>query len=129
FLFMVERYPTHPLSADAYRWLIRHASSGEARRRAELGQFLLITNTSFRQDGDIVPAAQNRKEPGIFVVPAKATDKKDPKQKERAQPGGTETIKDSRGTFLSDRGESRQGAQGSLEFGKRLAAMGPLYAS
>ena len=35
---MVDRYSAHPLAADAYRWLIRHASSSEARRRHELGQ-------------------------------------------------------------------------------------------
>ena len=29
---MVDRYPAHPLSAEAYRWLIRHVSSSEARR-------------------------------------------------------------------------------------------------
>src|SRR5262249_17925480 len=27
FLMMADRYPAHPLSADAYRWLIRHNSS------------------------------------------------------------------------------------------------------
>src|SRR5262249_11738348 len=37
FLLMVDRYPAHPLSANAYRWLIRHNSSSEARRRHEMG--------------------------------------------------------------------------------------------
>src|SRR5205085_4654126 len=37
YLLMIERYPAHPLSADSYRWLIRHNSSSEARRRHELG--------------------------------------------------------------------------------------------
>src|SRR5207302_1756044 len=41
FLQMIERYPAHPLTADAYRWLIRHNSSSETRRRHELGQFLV----------------------------------------------------------------------------------------
>ena len=48
FLLLVEKYPTEPLSAEAYRWLIRHAASGEARRRRELGQFLAQTITSYR---------------------------------------------------------------------------------
>ena len=39
FLLLVNRYPTHPLTAEAYRWLIRHNTSSEARRRHELGQF------------------------------------------------------------------------------------------
>ena len=47
FLLMVDRYPAHPLTADAYRWLIRYNSSSEARRRQELGQFLLLTQTGF----------------------------------------------------------------------------------
>src|SRR5262249_28126133 len=29
FLLMVDRYPTHPLAADAYRWLVRFQSSSE----------------------------------------------------------------------------------------------------
>ncbi len=41
FLLMVDRYPAHPLSADACRWLIRHSASSEARRRQELGQFVV----------------------------------------------------------------------------------------
>jgi photosystem II stability/assembly factor-like uncharacterized protein/tetratricopeptide (TPR) repeat protein len=41
FLLMADRYPMHPLSADACRWLIRHSSSSEARHRQELGQFIV----------------------------------------------------------------------------------------
>src|SRR5262249_37029214 len=46
FFLMVDRYPAHPLAADAYRWLVRHNSSSEARRRHEMGQFLLVTRAS-----------------------------------------------------------------------------------
>ena len=38
FELMTARYPAHPLSAEAYRWLARYACSGEARHRRELGQ-------------------------------------------------------------------------------------------
>src|SRR5204863_4075463 len=48
FLLMVDRYPAHPLSAEAYRWLIRHGGSSEARRRHELGQFLLVQQLAFQ---------------------------------------------------------------------------------
>src|SRR5262249_27513417 len=48
FLLMVDKYPAHPLAADAYRWLIRHNCSSEARRRYELGQFLLATKSNVR---------------------------------------------------------------------------------
>jgi photosystem II stability/assembly factor-like uncharacterized protein len=41
FLLMVDRYPAHPLSADALRWLIRHSASSEARHRQSLGQFVV----------------------------------------------------------------------------------------
>src|SRR5207249_4696534 len=38
----------HPLAADAYRWLVRFHASSEARRREELGQFLVLTSTDIR---------------------------------------------------------------------------------
>src|SRR5205085_3705834 len=67
YLLMVDRYPAHPLTADAYRWLIRYSASSEARRRHELGQFLVLTTaevvgTHFEPDRTI-----GKKE----VVPAK----------------------------------------------------------
>lgn len=45
YLLMVHRYPLHPLTRNAYRWLVRYNSSSEARRRTEMGQFLLVTTT------------------------------------------------------------------------------------
>src|SRR5439155_14783670 len=57
FFLMVDRYPAHPLAADAYRWLIRHNSSSEARRRHELGQFLVRTDIEFRSDAGGRPQA------------------------------------------------------------------------
>ena len=39
FLLMVDRYPAHPASADAYRWLVRYNSSSEAKRRQDLIRF------------------------------------------------------------------------------------------
>src|SRR5262249_48275904 len=47
FLLMVERSPTHPLAVAAYRWLLRYGSSSEARRRHELGQFIMATDVEF----------------------------------------------------------------------------------
>src|SRR5260370_42695720 len=60
-LIMVDRYPAHQLAADAYRWLIRHNSSSEARRRHELGQFLALTQVEFNatpKPKDADPPAQ-----------------------------------------------------------------------
>jgi hypothetical protein len=48
FMLMVDRYPAHPLSADALRWLVRHSASSEARRRQELGQFLVQETVEFQ---------------------------------------------------------------------------------
>ncbi len=53
YLLMVDRYPAHPLTADACRWLIRHGSSSEAMRRQELGQFFVAELSGFR------PSARN----------------------------------------------------------------------
>jgi hypothetical protein len=39
YALLIERYPAHPLSAAAYRWLIRHDASSEVRRRYELKHF------------------------------------------------------------------------------------------
>jgi photosystem II stability/assembly factor-like uncharacterized protein len=39
YLYMVDRSPAHPLSAEAYRWLVRLNTSSEARRRHELKHF------------------------------------------------------------------------------------------
>jgi len=49
FAFMVNRYPTNPLSAEAFAWLIRHNSSSEARRRYEMGQFVAFSKSTIRQ--------------------------------------------------------------------------------
>src|SRR5262249_42629587 len=42
FFLLLERSPAHPLTADGCRWLLRHNSSSEARRRHELGQFIVL---------------------------------------------------------------------------------------
>jgi hypothetical protein len=105
FLLIVDRYPSHPLATDAYRWLIRHAASSEARRRHELGQFLVTSKVSFANAGPAQEATP------IQVV----------KGFEPSRTGGL--------TFLSDKTETRQWYRGSLEIGKRLSSLGPLYAS
>jgi photosystem II stability/assembly factor-like uncharacterized protein/tetratricopeptide (TPR) repeat protein len=101
FLLMVDRYPAHPLSAEAYRWLIRHISSSEARRRHDLQQFFMVQKAT------------------IFD--------RWPEKKERLPE--TKVIRQAGLTYLSDKMEARQWYRGSLEFGKRLAGYGPLFAS
>ena len=41
FTRLVERYPAHPLSLPAYRWLVQHDGSSEMRRRCELNQYVM----------------------------------------------------------------------------------------
>ncbi len=106
FCLMVDHYPAHPLAVDAYRWLVCHVSSSEARRRQELGQFSMASAVQLNP----------RLNPD-----AKAADVQQVK--------GTEVARQGRVDFLADKEQTRQWFQGSLLFGQRLAAFGPLYAS
>jgi photosystem II stability/assembly factor-like uncharacterized protein len=47
YLRMIDRYPGHPLTLEACRWVMRHQSSSEAWRREELGHYLLAKMTSY----------------------------------------------------------------------------------
>jgi tetratricopeptide (TPR) repeat protein len=100
YLLMVDRYPTHPLAVDAYRWLIRHNASSEARRRHEKGQFLMVADVGFS------PLAKPDPKNPVQIV------------------NGTEKL-----FYLSNLTETRQWNRGSLEVGKRLIGFGPLYAA
>ena len=147
FLQMIERYPAHPLTADAYRWLIRHAASSETRRRHELGQFLVHKEFAVLPPGTLAGST-----PG-------ATDKKGPPRKKDARTLVQEAIARTRGEWAAgtavfsglgarrlsmdtgktpgdvhftedrDAGETRRWHQASLELEKRLAAFGPLVSA
>jgi photosystem II stability/assembly factor-like uncharacterized protein len=106
FLLMVDRYPSHPLSVDAYRWMIRFISSSEARHRQELGQFRMTDTMQFNPN---------------LKISAKEGEIQQVKQ--------SEVVADRRLDFLANREEARQWFRGSLLYGQRLAAFGPLYAS
>jgi photosystem II stability/assembly factor-like uncharacterized protein/tetratricopeptide (TPR) repeat protein len=111
FLLLVSRYPAHPSAADAYRWLIQHSASSEARRRQELGQFWVRTQTTIQpsQSPDIKQAASS------LGVPEKVQ-----------LPEGVRSRQ--LGTF-GNLEQTRQWYQTSLDLGERLAAFGPLFAS
>jgi tetratricopeptide (TPR) repeat protein len=110
FLLMVDRYPAHPLAADAYRWLIRYNSSSEARRRYELGKFLLLTRTEFPPLPKDDTAAQKPATSGSA--------------QSQAQIQQVRQL-----SMLGSREETRRWYEGCLEFEPRLAAFGPLFAS
>ncbi len=110
FLLMVDHYPSHPLSAGAYRWLIQHISSSEARRRHELEQFLVVNQIDFSP-------------PAMKKVRSPRSDK------EELQLAAAEVVQQGGLAILSNQTEARQWYRGSLEFASRLASFGPLYAS
>jgi photosystem II stability/assembly factor-like uncharacterized protein len=111
FLLMVDRYPAHPLAADAYRWLIRYSGSSEARRRHELGQFVVVSRDEFTARegaGGQTPAEGGK--PGV------------------AQPE-VGVLQTRHLVPLSTREDTRRWYEGCLEIEPRLAAFGPLFAS
>lgn len=101
FLLLVSRYPAHPLAVDAYRWLICYNASSEARRRQELRQFWVTTQTRFQLSDKPV-----LKKAGI------------PEEVQTQQSGQLDSLQ-----------ETRQWYQSSLDLGTRLAAFGPLFAT
>jgi photosystem II stability/assembly factor-like uncharacterized protein/tetratricopeptide (TPR) repeat protein len=109
FLLMVDRYPTHPLAMDAYRWLLRHGSSSEARRRHELGQFLVMREHEYG-----VPEGGNAL---------------GPKPKPGEKPTAVAERHQQAVSLLADKAETRKWYQGSLDLEPRLAAFGPLLAN
>jgi photosystem II stability/assembly factor-like uncharacterized protein len=122
FLLMVDQYPLHPLSAEAYRWLLRHNSSSEARRRHEMGQFMVITEQVF---GQVQPRAQavppaapdNDKAPGMRIELPQI----DTKLQQASYQMGV--IYDRHGKD----NEARRWYQSCLDLETKLAAYGPLF--
>lgn len=51
FALVAEKYPAHPESAEAFRWLARFYSSSEVRRRIELGQLVVFQKAAFEPAG------------------------------------------------------------------------------
>jgi photosystem II stability/assembly factor-like uncharacterized protein len=128
FLLMVERYPTHPRSAEAYRWLIRFAASSEARRRQELGQFWIRSQTTYQKSGE--PAATVGAHKTEFSEAVQEIQPGMVNHLELRQKGSavSEPVQDQPG-FLTDLGPVRTWYQDSLKIGARLAAFGPLFAN
>jgi photosystem II stability/assembly factor-like uncharacterized protein len=107
FLLMADRYPTHPLAADAYRWLVGFHSSSEARRREELGQFLMLTTTDIHQAAHTTTRDD----------PIRAGVRPDRRE-------FNEATQQSQIVLLSDEAGARKWYQGALAVEPRLAALG-----
>jgi tetratricopeptide (TPR) repeat protein len=125
FQLVVDRYPTHPAALDAYRWLLRHNSSSEAKRRHELGQFLIVQQQKF---GIIKPVAHDDTpvEPEPFEGP-RSEDGKGKKIMKRATPPQFEDHTLQAMALVASKGESRKWYESSLEIEPRLKTFGPLF--
>jgi hypothetical protein len=101
YLYLVDRHPAHPLSAEAYRWLVRLNTSGEARRRNELKQFAVTAPLQLvAKKGR--PLVEEKVVPAGHIVPAA-------------------------GQGVLARTDIREWNKGSIELGKRLASYGTVY--
>jgi photosystem II stability/assembly factor-like uncharacterized protein len=122
FQLLVDRYPAHPLSEDACRWLLLHNSSSEARRRHELGQFVvLVAEDRFGQ-----PRGDEQRPGGVKQA---SFSKEDSKDRERpVLPNIPQVDVEHRGekTMLSNAAQAQRWYQSSLDLEKRLAEVGPL---
>jgi photosystem II stability/assembly factor-like uncharacterized protein len=101
FLLLADRHPGHPLTAEAYRWLMRYHSSSEARRREELGHFLVAGRTT-------VQLASGEEESNL--------------------PPKSEVVTEQRLMLLRNQAATRKWYEGSLAIEARYAAYGPLFA-
>jgi photosystem II stability/assembly factor-like uncharacterized protein len=139
-LMLVERYPVHPLAVQSYRWLILHQGSSEARRRHELGQFLVVEHVNNAVPGkaqapiNISPTPHSRDPKGQDAPthPSTETKKKDPKAKPEVKHQvkdvpSFETKKEDRISYLGNKEGVRRWYQGCVETEKKLSAIGPLY--
>jgi photosystem II stability/assembly factor-like uncharacterized protein len=110
---IIDRYPAHPLTVEAYRWLVRHDSSSETRRRRELSQIVILTKSEFQE----VPQMSSS-------VPASGI-----QQAAAIQRGGVQGKTEGVIGTLADRTEIRQWNENCLKMGDQLAAFGPVFAN
>jgi photosystem II stability/assembly factor-like uncharacterized protein len=137
---MIERYPTHPLAIESYRWLIMHQSSSEARRRHEQGQFVVIEHVAAGQPGEMqkpLKAASPLVKPGRAEKTASsklaATDKKAENNGQRKverkveEVPTFETKSEREMAYISNRDEILRWYQGCIKLQEKLQAFGPLH--
>ena len=115
YMMLLDKYPGHPLTLDAARWVIRYQSSSEARRRHELGQFSELTNGAF--------VWKDQKDPRPAIPLAKAK----PKGKDGAAPESA-IIQASYRQQVTGPAAARKWYERALELESRLAAHGDLFA-
>jgi photosystem II stability/assembly factor-like uncharacterized protein len=131
YLFMVEHYPAHPLSLEAYRWLIRLNASSEARRRHELGQFILVNETAWKVQNPHPELTIPEPAPGAAKP---SSEKKETRELQRVkwEVKGEVTPDNQQNRAVGVVGSTadiRRWYQGSLDLEERFAGFGPLFAS
>jgi photosystem II stability/assembly factor-like uncharacterized protein len=128
FLQMVQRYPAHPLSASAFRWLIRHNSSSETRRRHELGHFIVHRELTFMPVGSLPPGTTAPPPLTPGVEKEKGDRKKTARQMVQEMVSRLE-VQAASGTAVTTfrrAAETIRWHQGSLELEPKLAGFGAL---
>ena len=115
FLLLADKYPNHPLALEAYRWLVRYQSSGEARRRQELGQFLSYTETDLQK-------AAAKQQTGIGG-------KGGSEVSQSSDDGRREIVQTNHTFVLQNQEETRKWFQDCLAIDAKLAPFGPMYAN
>jgi photosystem II stability/assembly factor-like uncharacterized protein len=110
-LSLIHQYPGHPLTLDSARWLARFSSSSEARQRQKLGQFVELTDSTFRP--------KKQEDPRVLL----------PKEKKNITvPDTSEVVQASYRPNIDDPlTNARKWYAGALEMESQLAAHGPLF--
>jgi photosystem II stability/assembly factor-like uncharacterized protein len=111
YLLLLNKYPGHPQSLDAARWVVRYQASSECRRRHELGQFIEVTDVLFDE--------KERADPRRVIPKAKSKDKLPPE---------SDVIQATHREPLTNFVSARKWYEGALEHGDRLAGFGELFA-
>jgi hypothetical protein len=110
YLLLLAKYPAHPLSLEAGRWLVRFQASSEARRRHELGQFIELTDLEF--------GLKDAEDPRRVIPKTKGKDKLPPQ---------TEIIQATHRQTLDGFEPARRWYEGALGLEKKLEIHGDLF--
>lgn len=120
FLLLVERFPTSPLAIEGYRWLLLHQASSEARRRHEMGQFVLVTGTKAGVPGE-------KYVPKEAFTPVTKTQSK--VERTAGEVRGVETQTERALAYFGTAEDMRRWHQACLGLEKKLSAFGPLHSN
>ncbi len=105
YALLADKYPGHPLAAEAYRWLILYHASSEARHRVDLQERVIFQHAAFQPKG-----GTNVVQAGVSGTTSGAT---------------TGVVED---TFqVQDADAIQRWHTAALELEPKLSAFGPVY--